>query len=220
MLTTEDLSNVRRQAMELAEWDAEQLKRLRKEVQRLRGSVRSIRPRTTTTVSIVATDAGEDAVAFDPHLFYLVRLVDSQGRVLVQEVLTPWMDVGTLNRRHLENGHPKTSLGRLMCDLGVSSLWELSPMIPDPDTPLDSRNRRWLQDYRDLEEWASLYDYLTGTHEFATDTVVVRDGFLRSKIFADYLFPKMWDRIRKAVEERQRGYPQKVWKSEAVNPPA
>ncbi len=204
MISFEDLNHIRQQAAELAERDVEQLRRLREEVQGLRGSVRPIRPRTTTTVSLVATDAGEDAVAFNPHLFFLVRVVDSMGRVLVQELLTPWMDVEALNRRHLENGEPKTSLGRLMRDLGVSSLWELSPMIPDPGTPPDRRNRHWLQDYRDLGEWASLYDYLTGTQEFATDTVVVRDGFLRSKIFAEDLFPRMWDRIREAVEARRR----------------
>lgn len=204
MLAPEELDTIRRQAAELAEQDREQLQRLREEVRGLRGSVRPILPRTTTTVSLVATDAGEDAVAFDPHLFFPVRVVDSLGRVLLQELLTPWMDVEALNRRHLEDGVPKTPLGRLMRDLGVSYLWELSPMIPDPHTPLERRNRRWLQDYRDLVEWASLYDYLTGQREFATDTVVVRDGFLRSKIFAQDLFPHMWDRIREAVEERRR----------------
>jgi hypothetical protein len=81
---------------------------------------------------------------------------------------------------------------------------------------LDRRNRRWLQDYRDLGEWAVLYDFLTNPHRtFATNTLVVRDGFLRSKLFArhpqnGYLFARMWERIRDAVE-RHRGVGRRIY---------
>lgn len=204
MLKPEEIELIRGQLVQLAQRDRERLDRLREEVRGLKGAVRPIRPRTTTTVSLVATDAGEELIEFDPHMFFPVRVVDSQGRVLFQDLLTPWMDVEALNRQHLEDGQPKTPLGRLMADLGVSALWELSPMIPDPQTPLDRRNRRWIQDYRDLGEWAALYDYLTGPREFATDTLIVRDGFLRSKLFAKDYFARMWERIEEAVERRWR----------------
>lgn len=204
MLGPEEIDFIRQRAAELARRDGERLERLREEVRALRGAVRRIYPRTTTTVSLVATDAGEEIIEFDPHLFFPVRVVDSQGRVIFRDLLTPWMDVEVLNRQHLEDGQPKTPLGRLMADLGVSALWELSPMIPDPATPLDRRNRRWIQDYRDLGEWAALYDYLTGPQEFATDTLIVRDGFLRSKLFAGDHFARMWERMEAAVERRRR----------------
>lgn len=204
MWSQEDLDFIRQQAAVLAEQDREDLNHLREEVRGLRESVRPIFPRTTTTVSLMATDAGEETITFDPHMFFLVRVVDSTGQILFRDLLTPWMDVEALNRRHLENGQPKTPLGRLMADLDVSTLWDLSPMIPDPATPPERRNRRWLQDYRDLGEWAALYDYLTGPREFITDTLVVRDGFLRSKIFAGDLFARMWERIQEAVEDRKR----------------
>lgn len=211
MLRPEDLEVLREQGRELVLQDQEQLHRLREEVRGLRDAVRFIHPRTATTVSLVATDAGEEAIAFDPYMFFLVRVADSAGRVLFKDLLTPWMDVEALNRKHLENGVPQTPLGRLMVELGVSALWELSPMIPDPATPLDRRNPRWLQDYRDLGEWAALYDYLTGPRDFANPTLIVRDGFLRSKIFAEDLFPRMWERIREAVEDRWRKTRQKLF---------
>jgi len=195
---------------ELAGMDRSQLERLREEIRGLRDEVRPIRPRTTTTVALVAADAGESLIAFDPHLFYAMRVVDSSGQTLFRDVLTHGMDVEALNRRHFdENGAPRTPLGRLMADLGVRTLWELSHYIPKPQVPMDRRNRRWLQDYRDLGEWAVLYDFLTDSRRiFAADTLVVRDGFLRSKLFAQhpqngYLFARMWERIRDAVERHR-----------------
>lgn len=203
MLNPEDLDFIRDRAAELASEDRRRLNELREQVRRLRVSVRPIHPRTTTTVSLVATDAGEDVIAFNPHLFFPVRVVDSWGRVILRDLLTPWMDIEALNRRHLENGDPKTPLGRLMADLGVSALWELSSTIPSPKTPVDRRHRRWLQDYRDLGEWAALYDYIVRS-QFPTDTLIVRDGFLRSKIFRGDLFARMWDRIRQAIKKHWR----------------
>jgi len=206
----EDVEFIRERVRELAERDREQLEQLRVEVRGLRDRVRHIRPRTTTTIALVATDAGEHLIAFDPHLFYVLRVVDSFGQVLFRDVLTHGMDLQALNQRHFdERGAPQTPLGRLMTDLGVSTLWELSPMIPDPHTPPDRRNRRWLQDYRDLGEWAALYNFLTDPRQtFATHTLIVRDGFLRSKLFArhpqhGYLFARMWERIRVAVERHR-----------------
>jgi hypothetical protein len=211
MLTREDMNFIEDLVQQLARMDRDQLEHVRKEISGLRDKVRPIRPRTTTTVALVAADAGESLIAFDPHLFYAVRVVDSSGQTLFRDVLTHWMDVEVLNRRHFdENGAPRTPLGRLMSDLGVQTLWDLSPMMPRPEKPVDRRNRRWLQDYRDLGEWAVLYDFLTNPlRTFATDTLVVRDGFLRSKLFAKdprngYLFARMWERIRDAVQRHRR----------------
>ena len=217
MLTREDIDFIQELLRELAHIDRDQLERLRAEIRGLRDEVRPIRPRTTTTVALVAADAGESLIAFDPHLFYALRVVDSSGQTLFRDVLTHWMGMEALNRRHFdENGDPRTPLGRLMTALGIQTLWELSPMIPSPQTPPDRRNRRWLQDYRDLGEWAVLYDFLTNPHRiFASNTLVVRDGFLRSKLFArhpqnGYLFARMWERIRDAVEHH-RGVGRRIY---------
>ncbi len=68
--------------------EEEQLEQLRAEVRGLRDRVRPIRPRTTTTIALVATDAGEHLIAFDPHLFYVLRVVDSFGQALFRDGLT------------------------------------------------------------------------------------------------------------------------------------
>jgi len=204
MLTEEDLRQIEGRLEQLAAADRSRLERLRAVVREWRGRVRRIDLRTTTAIALVATDAGENALAFDPHLFWPVRVVDSGGRVWFRDVLTPWMDVEELNRQHWgEDGAPVTALGRLMQDLGVAALWELSPMIPDPGTAPERRSRSWLQVYRDLGEWAVLYELVT-QRDFGTDTLIVRDGWLRSKIFAGNLFTRMWERMGEAADRAWR----------------
>jgi len=100
MLSREDMGFIQALLRELARMDRDQLERLREEIRGLRDEVPSIRSRTTTTtVALVAADAGESLIAFDPHLFYALRVVDSSGQTLFRDVLTRWMDVEALNRR-------------------------------------------------------------------------------------------------------------------------
>ena len=56
-----------------------------------------------------------------------------------------------------------------MSDLGISTLSELSPMIPERPT-----SAGWTLVYRDLCEWAVLYELCH--KEFASDTVLLHDG--------------------------------------------
>ncbi|MGB9867458.1 MAG: hypothetical protein ACPLPR_06065 [Bacillota bacterium] len=210
MLDSEQLAELEKCIRALAEADGEQLEEMRREVRGLGGSVRPIRPRTTTSVSLVSADAGENVVQFDPYLVMPLRVVDSHGQVLFLDVLSPFMDVAKLNQRHLDHGEARTPLGRLMTDLGVRTLWDLSPMIPDPGTPRGKVNPSWIRVYRDLGEWAALYEYLTG-HTFVSHTLVIRDGFLRSKIFARNLFVKMWERIEDSLSRLRRETGRKVF---------
>lgn len=196
MLDTEQQQVLAQAIRRLAEADRTYLDAIRQEVRALRDRVRPIQPRTTTAVSLMATDAGENIIQFDPYLIVPVRVVDSYGKAHFLDALSPYMDIRRLNELQFEN---ETPLGILMRDLGVSSLWELSRLIPRPDAPSEPSNPRWMQVYRDLAEWAVLYKYIT-RHQFATDTLLVRDGFLRSLIFNRDLFARMWERIQAAVE--------------------
>jgi hypothetical protein len=92
---------------------------------------------------------------------------------LFLDVISPSTDTAALGRRHLDD--PASPLGRMMRDLGASALGQLSPMIPVwPKWPLV---------YRDLCEWAVLYD-LVGHERWGSDTLIIRDGLLRTRIFA------------------------------------
>jgi hypothetical protein len=94
-----------------------------------------------------------------------------------------------------------------MSDLGVEHLHDLSPMIPTGEKVRqepDEVSSSWVLVYRDLCEWAVLYQRLTKS-TWGSHTLLVRDGLLRSKIFADTKFIAMRDRIAASIEDhRQR----------------
>lgn len=57
--------------------DSALLDQLRREVVILRPGVRRIQPRTTTSISLVAADGGNNRIQYDPFLIQLVRVVPS-----------------------------------------------------------------------------------------------------------------------------------------------
>ena len=75
------------------ETDYELLRQLREEIRPLRDSVRRIQPRTTTSISLVGTDGGNNRIQFDPFLVQLVRVVDSSNNEYCLEAVTPTTDV-------------------------------------------------------------------------------------------------------------------------------
>jgi hypothetical protein len=182
--------------------DKSLLDELRQEVKILNGSVRVIQPRSTTAFSLVASDGGNNQLFFDPFMIQLIRVVDSYGKEFCIDTVSPMTDTDILSSAQFDSGAPKTVLGVMMRDLGVRELSELSPMIPSGreirENP-DKVKPRWVQVYRDLCEWAVLYDRIC-YQTFATDTLIVRDGLLRSMIFDKDLFITWRKKVEEAVE--------------------
>ena len=205
MLNPEDIESVREAIRSCAHADGRVLDALCEEVRTLKPGVRVIRPRTTTAVSLVASDGGNNRLEFDPFLFQMVRVVDSCGKQLCLDVVSPTTDTDELSRKQFDENHrPVTDLGFLMDELGVQThhLHSLSPMIPLGTKVREEPEKvgtSWVQVYRDLVEWAVLYRLIVD-RSFGTDTLIVRDGFLRSKVFAGDLFVKMMQRIEQAIE--------------------
>ncbi|BAD41245.1 hypothetical protein [Symbiobacterium thermophilum] len=203
MLHPDALTGIKEQIIRLAEADRALLDDLRREVRDLAGSVRVIRPRSSTAISLVASDGGNNKLVFDPFYVQVVRVVDSYGKELLVDVVSPTTDPDSLLTNHFTpSGDPKSALGRLMADLGVRSLSALSHMIPDsrrvrerPETVSPS----WVQVYRDICEWAVLYERIC-YQTFASDTLIVRDGLLRSKVFRGEGFIRMRERMEEAIE--------------------
>lgn len=205
MLNPEDITHVREAVRACAEGDRRVLDTLCDEVRTLKPGVRVIRRRSTTAVSLVASDGGNNRLEFDPFMFQMVRVVDSCGKQLCLDVVSPTTDTDELSRRQFDANHrPVTDLGFLMAELGVKThhLHSLSPMIPLGVKVREAPEKvgtSWVQVYRDLVEWAVLYRLIVDRN-FGTDTLIVRDGFLRSKVFAGDLFITMMQRIEKAIE--------------------
>jgi hypothetical protein len=179
------------------------LDQLRREVLPLKPAVRRIQPRGTTSISLVGTDGGNNQVQFDPFLVQLVRVVDSSNNEYCLEVVSPTTSVTALSARQFSaDGTPRTALGKMMAYLGVRSLVDLSSMIRanEIDRPVSPS---WVQVYRELVEWAILFVVLR-EKDFGTDTIIVCDGLLRSKVFSGDGFVKYLQGLREGIENQYR----------------
>lgn len=176
--------------------DRRLLDQLREEIRPLRSEVRRIQPRSSTSISLVGADGGNNRIQFDPFLVQLVRVVDSSNNEYCLEAITPTTSVTALSQRQFDE---QTPMGDLMGLLGCRDLSELSHMIRrnEDDRPTSPS---WVQVYRELMEWAILLS-LVRKRQFGTDTLIVFDGLLRSKVFAGDLFRRYIDTIRRSVEE-------------------
>jgi hypothetical protein len=195
----ESYSTLRREIGDRMYEDRAILDQLRQEIRPLRERTHLIQPRTATSVSLVGTDGGNNTLQFDPFLLQIVRVVDSSNNEYCLEVVSPTSNVERLSRKHLDEG---TALGRMMRFLGVRTLSDLSPMIPraSSDRPVSPS---WVQVYRELIEWAVLFSVLR-EKDFGTDTLIVFDGLLRSKVFAGTLFAEYLDGLQEGIAAKRR----------------
>jgi hypothetical protein len=194
MIEPESLEALQAAVQGCIDGDSSVLERMRMEVRSLRARTRRIHPRSATAISLVGTDGGNNQLRFDPFMIQLIRVVDSSNNEYCLEVITPNTSIEALNQRHLDSeGRGMTALGKLMEYLAVDSLHKLSPTLSlNPDR----RSPSWVAVYREIMEWAILFS-LVREANFGTDTIVVCDGLLRSKVFAKELFGK----LRQGLEE-------------------
>lgn len=195
VLDPETLKDLRARIDEATVRDQPLLDAAIKDARGLVAQFRQLRPRTTTTFSLVASDGGHNRLQFNPFSLTVVRVVDSKGKELMLDAVSPTTDIDALSRRQFDEG---TALARLMTDLGVNSLRALSPaMSPKGD------GAGWVVVYRDLCEWATLYERIVH-RAHANSTVFVRDGMLRTKLFTPPLFIRMYESINAAIERNRR----------------
>lgn len=220
MIDPQSLKELRDAIRNQVAGDRTLLNQLRKEVLPLKTAVRRIQPRTTTSISLVGTDGGNNQIQFDPFLIQLIRVVDSSNNEYCLEVVSPTTSVTALSSRQFNaDGRPRTALGKMMDYLGVRSLVDLSSMIRanENDRPVSPS---WVQVYRELVEWAILFVVLR-EKDFGTDTIIVCDGLLRSKVFAGDGFVRYLQGLREGIDwqykrNRRRLYLTGVCKSSKV----
>lgn len=103
---------------------------LREEIRPLKSATRQIQARATTSISLVATDGGNNQLQFDPFLIQLIRVVDSSNNEYCLEAVSPTTPLEKLDKFQFNlDGTPRTALGKMMRFLGVDSLSKLSHMI-------------------------------------------------------------------------------------------
>jgi hypothetical protein len=186
---------------ECIQTDEAVLNLLRDEIRPLRSQTRRIQPRAATSISIVATDGGNNQLQFDPFLVQLVRVVDSSNNEYCLEAVSPTTPIDQLSGRQFNSdGSPKTALGEMMAALGKSSIPEMSHMIRPPKNREQPMSSSWVYAYRELVEWAILFAILK--KDFGTDTLIVCDGLLRSKIFAGDCFPALIRQMKSRIEKQ------------------
>ena len=183
---------------------------LRNDVVPLRSQTRRVSRRSSTSVALVGTDGGNNRVRFDPFFVQLVRVVDSSNNEYILEAITPETGVGGLSESQFDaDGSPRTALGKMMAYLQVTNLTQLSHMIRRKD---DGRpaSPSWVQVYRELVEWAVLFSILQ-ERDFATDTMIVFDGLLRSKVFAGTLFRDLGRGFQQAIDRHYQESHRRVY---------
>jgi hypothetical protein len=157
MIDPANLGELKAAVKDCIEADREVLETLRKEVRQLKTKVCKISPRATTSISLVATDGGENQIRFDPFLIQLVRVVDSNHNQYYLDVVSPTTPIEVLDKRHMGSSNlPTTALGKMMRFLEVNSLTELSHMIR-PDKHGKLGYSQWINVYRQLVVCYFLY---------------------------------------------------------------
>ena len=185
------------------------LDQLRAEIHPLKNQVHPIRERTTTSVSFVATDGGNTNVQFDPFLVQIVRIVDSNDNEHCLEALTPTTSIAKLSAKQFHtDGSSCSALGELMFYLGVTSLPELSPYIHQT-TKSRPTNLSWVEAYRELVEWAILFELVK--RPYGSDTLIIFDGLLRSTIFTGNLFQKYLQGIHESIELQKQQHRRTIY---------
>jgi hypothetical protein len=195
MLSVDAANALRAEVSALVSRERLALARLREHCVNLRASMQRIHPRSSTAISLVGTDGGNNQLRFDPFLVQLIRVVDSSENEYCLQAVSPNSPLDALNDRHIdrETGNPLSLLGRMMVYLGVTRLQQLSPVFAKSDA---ERSSSWVLEYRGFMEWAVLF-HLVREKDFGTDVLIVRDGPLREKMFSQGLFRK----YREGLEE-------------------
>lgn len=194
-----DLDKLRAKVRAAYEADGPLLQRHRQFARALSSGVRPIRRYSVNAVSFVASDGGDNRLAFNPAVVELVRVVDSRGNECALDAVSASAAVTELELRCTPGSAEEVPpLVRLCQDLG-RPLRELSYLLGSAGQPGKSTGA--LRCYRDIVEWAVLYDLAANPAiQWGSDTILVRDGLLRTKSFRRDVFPDIDQLLRRAFQ--------------------
>jgi len=154
-------------------------------------------------VSFVSADGGDNRLRLNPSSVELVRVMDSRGNQCALDAVSGNVTLNELEQRAV-SGDPNVvlPLQRLCSDL-KKGLRDLSFLLRALGQPGKSTGA--LRCYRDIVEWAVLYDLMANPSlQWGGDTILIRDGLLRTKSFKREVFPLIDQRLRDAVAAHEK----------------
>jgi len=193
-----DLDSLRQKILAAYRADDPVLAKFRGYARRLRNEIKPLRTYSVNAVSFVSADGGDNRLVFNPALVELVRVVDSRGNECVLDAVPGTVTLDQLKDRVTE-GSPNVvaPLQRMCAELG-RDLAGLSYLLRGLGQ--SGKSTGAMRCYRDIIEWAVLYDLAThSATQWGGDTVLVRDGLLRTKSFKREVFPLIDQKLREGV---------------------
>ena len=179
------------------------IQKFRSFAKQLKNKVKPIREYSVNAVSFVSSDGGDNRLYFNPSTIELVRVVDSLGNQCALDAIASNLQVKELNNRIQvidNNSFLVEPLKRLCNDLNIDVIG-LSYLLGGLGQPGKSTGA--IRVYRDIVEWAVLFD-LMKYRDWGSDTIIVREGMLRTKSFKRNIFPKMDELIREAHQSHKK----------------
>ena len=179
------------------------LKEYREYAKRLKNDVKQIKEYSVNAVSFVSSDGGDNRLYFNPATIELVRIVDSLGNQCVLDAIAASSQADELNTRiQTEKDNPflVEPLKRLCNDLNTNVVGLSNSLA---ELGQQEKSTRAIRIYRDIVEWAVLYD-LMKYREWGSNTIIVREGMLRTKSFNREIFPKIDRLVREAYKKHKR----------------
>jgi hypothetical protein len=193
-----DIQELRAKVKAAYQADDPLLQKFRGYARRLKDKAKPLRAYSVNAISFVAADGGDNRLTFNPAIVELVRVVDSRGNQCALDALASTSTLQELEER----AKPGTSkvvppLERLCSDLGLG-IGALSYLLRGMGTPGKSTGA--MRCYRDIVEWAVLYDLVTNPSlQWGGDTILVRDGLLRTKSFKREVFPQVDQKVQAGI---------------------
>jgi len=198
-LAENDFEEMKKRVFDAYKSETPILEEYREYARVLKNDVKLIKKYSVNAVSFVSSDGGDNRLYFNPATIELVRVVDSRGKQCALDAIASNAQANELNIRIKSKNNNSLLVEPLkrLCDDLNTDVIGLSYLLGGLGQ--QGKSTGAIRTYRDIVEWAVLYD-LMKYHEWGSDTIIVREGMLRTKSFKREIFPKIDELIRKAYE--------------------
>jgi len=200
-LAENNFEEIKRRVFDAYKTEDPVIKKYRDYARRLKNDVKLIRPYSVNAVSFVSTDGGDNRLYFNPAIIELVRVVDSRGNQCALDAIAGNTDSKEFNERAIKGSKVAVEPLRKLCEDLKCKVLDLSYLLKGIDEPGKSTGA--VRTYRDIVEWSVLYD-LIKYREWGSDTIIIREGLLRTKSFELTIFPLIDQEIRKACDKHKK----------------